>query len=312
MKIMLDLTKLVAEGKLTQGQADELKLLAKRDTSLLAINILMAIGVFAISAGVVALLPTYTTAVALGILVALTGATISTVVGPQWSLLGVATTIAGGLTFAGGMLWLTNGHWTGFATAAAFLALSVGIRSALLSALTVLALAALLGSTTGYFTATYFVEVQEPTLTIAVFSLLSLGAYLTSKQVPTAYEAVCLAFSRMSLVIVNFGFWVGSLFGDHPGQSWNAAQPAIHIPDIVFVILWAVGLISVGVWAAQANRRFVVNTVAVFGAIHFYTQWFERLGAQPLSVLLGGVIAVAAAVVLWRYNNAPRRAPAAA
>ena len=38
-------------------------------------------------------------------------------------------------------------------------------------------------------------------------------------------------------------------------------------------------------WAVKANRRWVINLVAVFGAIHFYTQWFERLGADPLSVL---------------------------
>ena len=39
----------------------------------------------------------------------------------------------------------------------------------------------------------------------------------------------------------------------------------------------------------QVNRRWLVNLVALFAGIHFYTQWFERLGATPLSVLLGGV-----------------------
>jgi iron complex transport system permease protein len=31
----------------------------------------------------------------------------------------------------------------------------------------------------------------------------------------------------------------------------------------------------------QVNRRWLVNLVALFAGIHFYTQWFERLGATP-------------------------------
>ena len=50
-------------------------------------------------------------------------------------------------------------------------------------------------------------------------------------------------------------------------------------------------------------------TAAAFGAIHFYTQWFERLGATPLSVLLGGLVMLAIAVALWAFN---RRSAAAA
>ena len=79
------------------------------------------------------------------------------------------------------------------------------------------------------------------------------------------------------------------------------------IPDYVFVIAWAVALVGVGVWAARANRRFVVNMVATFGAIHFYTQWFERLGAEPISITLAGVLMVSVAVALWRYNTLPRQ-----
>jgi hypothetical protein len=68
-------------------------------------------------------------------------------------------------------------------------------------------------------------------------------------------------------------------------------------------------LIAAGVWAARANRRWLVNIAAAFGAIHFYTQWFEKLGATPLSVLLGGVAMLALALALWAFN---RRAAAPA
>lgn len=61
------------------------------------------------------------------------------------------------------------------------------------------------------------------------------------------------------------------------------------------VIAWA--------WAWSQNRRWVVNVVAVFGAIHFYTQWFERLGASAGSVLMAGMLALAFAIGLRTLNT---------
>jgi hypothetical protein len=61
-------------------------------------------------------------------------------------------------------------------------------------------------------------------------------------------------------------------------------------------------LVAVGIWSASLNRRWVVNTAATFGAIHFYSQWFERLGAQPWAIIVAGLTVVAVAVTLWRYN----------
>jgi hypothetical protein len=48
-----------------------------------------------------------------------------------------------------------------------------------------------------------------------------------------------------------------------------------------------------------------VNTAAAFGAIHFYTQWFEKLGATPASVLLGGLVMLGIALALWTFNRRP-------
>lgn len=314
MKIVLDLTKLVAEGKLTAAQAEELQALAKPGTSLLAINILMAFGVFAIAAGLLALVPSLITAIALGVVLAGTGVAISLGVSAQWSLLGTSITIAGALIASAGIIGQCEAKWFGFAIAAVLLlGLATAIRSALLSALTVFVLAGLLGSSTEYDSATYFLIVQEPTITIVTFSLLALGAYLVSLRVGPSYEPLAISFSRLSLVMVNFGFWIGSLWGDDPGHSWRSDYtPHPYIPELVFVIGWAAALLGIGIWAARANRRFVVNTAAAFGAIHFYTQWFERLGAAPLTIALAGVLVVAVAVVLWRYNTPARRAEAAA
>jgi hypothetical protein len=48
---------------------------------------------------------------------------------------------------------------------------------------------------------------------------------------------------------------------------------------------------------------------ATFGGIHFYTQWFERLRAAPEMVIAAGIIAVAIAFALWRYNEQQSAAP---
>ena len=66
----------------------------------------------------------------------------------------------------------------------------------------------------------------------------------------------------------------------------------------------AVGLVAVGVWATRKNLRWVVNLVAIFGAIHFYTQYFETLEASAGSVLGAGVVALCIAAGLLRYNKA--------
>lgn len=99
------------------------------------------------------------------------------------------------------------------------------------------------------------------------------------------------------MILVNFGFWVGSLWGDHR-QSGE-----IIFPDWVFASLWAIVLVVAGILAWQNNRRWLVNVVAVFGGIHFYTQWFERLGASAETVLFAGLIALGFAIGI-RYLNA--------
>lgn len=69
------------------------------------------------------------------------------------------------------------------------------------------------------------------------------------------------------------------------------------------MIGWALTLIAFAVWAMRNDRRWVVNVCAVFGAIHFYTQFFERLGPNPLAVLLAGVTALGIAIAIWQYNK---------
>ena len=61
--------------------------------------------------------------------------------------------------------------------------------------------------------------VTEPSITIAFFALLAGAAYLISQHVGQAYQQLAIAFARVSLILVNFGFWIGSLWGDYPGET---------------------------------------------------------------------------------------------
>jgi iron complex transport system permease protein len=307
----------VQEGRLTQDEAERLRALASRDTSTLAINALMVFGAAAVSAGILALQPSFEAGAALGAALVLIGLLVTFRGSEQWSLLGTATTIIGALLLSGGVIGVFEGAFAGTCfTVALLFVLAVLIRSSFLMALVPLAVAGALGGSTGYTHATYMLIVSEPAITIVVFSLLAAAAYFLSQQLEPAYEKLALVFARMSLLLVNFGFWVGSLWGDYPGESWAHGDrytgsgswerwrdAAWHIPEYVFVIGWAVLLIAVGGWGAHVNRRWVVNTAATFGAVHFYTQWFERLGAQPWAIIVAGLTVVAIAVALWRYNS---------
>jgi hypothetical protein len=223
------------------------------------------------------------------------------------------------------------GHMVIFMVAAAWL-LAVGVlaQNGLLVALSAFALAGALGSSTGYWHASYGLLVRESTVTIIAFGLLGALAAFVSLRLDEPYARLARVFALMALLWVNFGFWVGSLWGDYPLEAWLAPDvfsrtynreayealrawqaKALFISRDVFALVWALALAGVGTWGAMQNRRGAVNMAATFGSIHFYTQWFERLGANPQVVILAGIVAVGLAFALWRYNQAPRSAAAA-
>jgi hypothetical protein len=311
MKITLDISKLVEERKLTPAEAERLKTLASHETGSLGINILIGFGVVAIASGAVALVPTPLTAVLLGAIVFAAGMAIVLNRVKQWSVLGQVCLVIGALMLCGGVIAYGEGSLASLLIVTVVLALAaIAARSSLLTALAVLAASGCLGARTGYMHAMYSLAIFEPTLTIVLFSALALAAYIVSPRLPADYERIALMAARTAVVLVNFGFWIGSLWGDPlmllrgmDGKDPSLLFDSIVIPDWVFSIGWAAALIGAGVWAARANRRWLVNTAAAFGAIHFYTQWFDRLGATPASVLLGGVVMLGIALALWMFNR---------
>src|SRR5436190_719268 len=91
---------------------------------------------------------------------------------------------------------------------------AVAARSSLLMVLAVLAASACLGARTGYSHALYSLAIFEPTLTVVLFSALALVAYQVSQRLPADYERLAITAARTSLLLINFGFWIGSLWGD--------------------------------------------------------------------------------------------------
>jgi iron complex transport system permease protein len=321
MKITLDLSKLVEEGKLTPADAEQLKALAKHDTGSLGINILIGFGVIAVAAGAVTLLLTMfefkpLPVVIFGAAILALGIALTLTRQASTELIAQILTVIGALSFAGALAVYDSGSLRAvIAITLVFAASAVVARSSLMMALAVLALAGCLGARTGYIHAMYSLSIQEPTLTIVLFSGLALVAYLISQRLKADYERLAITAARVSVLLVNFGFWIGSLWGDRlmvfrqMGPSGSATPPggwrqAVVIPDYVFTIGWAAALLAVGIWGARENRRWVVNIAAIFGGIHFYTQWFAILGANAISVLGGGILILICAMALYRYNKA--------
>lgn len=320
MKVTLDLSRLVEEGKLSSAEADRLRALGAQNTGSLGINILIGFGVVAVAAGAIALVPTPFTAIVLGLLMFGAGFAMTMGKAEQWDLLAQICIVIGALMFAGGILVFNKGSLNAMMlVTVAFFGASILARSSLLMAGAVLALASCFGARAGYWHATYALAIYEPLVTVVVFGAIALLAYLVSRNLRADYERLAISASRTSVFLVNFGFWIGSLWGDRllllrslwyndPAIAANAARTTMISPWF-FIVAWAIALAAVGVWGVIANRRWVVNVAAVFAGIHFYTQWFEKLGPSPLSFFLGGLLMLAFALGLWRFN---KRAPQAA
>jgi iron complex transport system permease protein len=318
--IRLDLEALVQQGQISPQEAARLKGFALPDQKgSLFINLLLIFGALSVAAGTIALVPNPATGLVLA-LAALGGAEVLRRMDVDDSLkvLSAGLTLMGALGLAGWIGWefreSAESLYPTLAIAGVLAAAAIWFRSPFLVAPAVLALGATLGSGTGYWHASYGIFVEEPTLTILLFGALTAGFYAVRGKLADAYESLATIAARTSLFMVNFAFWVGTLWGDHIGQHWLAPDEwrarqdweaqAIDIPDQVFTLGWAAFLIAMIV---KARRGGFLSTLSiVFLSIHFYTQYFELLGANPGSLVVGGVILVGLAVGGTRLFRASR------
>lgn len=298
MKVTLDLDQLLDEGRITPDEYEKLTALAAKSTGTLAFSLLIGFGVIAVSGAALALVPAPITAIIIGLVILLAGLILLRGGLKQWVVLANICILIGALMAGGGIVTEAEGSLVSILSVTVIFAVAgIFAESSLLAVLATLMLSAGIGARTGYFHASYFLLIQEPAITVILFSLLAIGLYQLSKKLSPGYEKIAIVSARTSVFLVNFGFWVGSLWGERTGAM------ELIISDKVFSVLWALALLATATWAWKRNRRWVLNTVVVFGGIHFYTQWFEYLGASPGTVLIAGLLALGFAVVFRRINT---------
>jgi len=318
VKVTLDLSRLLQDGLITREEHNRLARLGRRDTGSLLVNGLVGFGVVAVSAGIVALLPSVLTAMPLGLVLMGLGAWLVRKGGARWSVLATILVLVAALLLGASLIVLGGeppppelveemgvplyGERTAYLLVAALFAGSAILAgSGLLIALAVLLLAATLGSGAAYGHAVYAIGVEQPLATVLLFATLAAAAHAGAPRLRAAGERLANIAARTALLLVNLGFWVGSLWGDD--AAWVRSFLGGSIPRDAFGLAWAAVLLGAAIWAGRTNRRWALNLALVFGGIHFYTQWFERLGATPLSLLGGGALMLAFAIGLWRLNG---------
>ena len=305
MKIVLNIKELLEEGKINQTEYDKLLSLSKNETGSLALNLLIGFGIIMVCVGVITLTQSASTALIMGLLTFLIGLFIQFKGTKEWSVLSSCCSISGVLIFIGGMnIWLIEAILSEsvflplamnveILTTFILIASSVFLTSNILAALSILSIAQITGAGTDYFMASYTIWVSSPVVTIVLFSALAFFLYYLSRSTLSRYENILITGSRTSVLVANFGFWVGSLFG---GGDLEVSSELISMA-------WALALIGFAVWGWGANRRWVVIVSSIFGAIHFYTQWFTILEMEPASVVIGGVIAIGIGIGIKRLDS---------
>lgn len=279
MKITLDLNDLVAKGQLSQAEADRLKGLAVQDTAALGVNILMAMGAVAVSAGICVLIPSLLTIIALGAAFFGLGLALTLTKEERWGVFAQIMIVVGALAFTGGVSAYAGGNlYVNIVLTLLVAVAAVLARSGLLAAVAVIALAA----TVGTLYSGWNLDGSTTVITMVVLSALAFVLYQASLRLPPVYENLAIIGARTAVFMVNVAFLFGSIFGDEP----------TGISAEVFAVVWTILLIVVGIWAMRAGRRWTVNIVAVFGAVHLLVQWFVHLGASPETILGAGVLLI--------------------
>ena len=304
-KVTLDLDALVRSGDLSAESARSLARLGTPSRLVgRLVQVLYILGALGLAAGVLALKPDPATGLVLALAALAFAVWAKQSSADGIDLLGTAMAIAGtfgicgwiGLQFgeqAPGIL--INGLATLIIIAAALY-----FNSLFLIAFVPLGLAAMIGSGTFYWHAAYGIFVQEPMLTVVLFALLSSVLLLLEPRLNGIRAKQAVIAARMSFIAMNMGFWVGSLWGDWPGEHfmrgsgddntpWEQVeawrQTAFHIPDLAFALVWA--LVCAALIAALRKNRFVMNAAITFLAINAYTQYFERFGDSPVALIVG-------------------------
>jgi iron complex transport system permease protein len=288
-RITLNLARLIETGELSAREADRLRGLAERSQlKKIVVNLLLIFGSLMVVGGILALEPTAEMGLGLAATALLIGSVLFFRGKEEWGLLGQALTFMGVLGLCG---WIGM-RFSGFAEpfphlmwptiAVLLMAGAIVYRNTVLVALSAIAIGYMLGGATAYWHASYALIMEEPVISIVAFAALGAGAFWLRDRLPTSYQQLATVFWRTCFLLANFGFWIGSLWGDYVLDGWLASRmnwetfktfrdSALFIPDIAFVLTWPAALLATIAVGTRTQQLFLVNTAIVFLGIHFYT-----------------------------------------
>ncbi len=329
--VSLDLDKLVREGALSHNEAKRLTSYAEAPRAAgFLISVLYIIGAIAAAAGVVLLKPAATTGLVIAMICLVVGQFIRFKRLVHLDILALALGIGATAGLIGWFVLEFEDTLSGivinsFATGVT-LAMAVLFRSRFLAAFVPLGIGTIIGSGGAYWHASYGIFVQEATITIALFTPLAALLWWFGRKVLHAdWSPMAIVAARMGFIISNFGFWVGSLWGDRIGEflfgpskelrrenyrAWNEARNAFretlpYIHEHVFAIGWAAFSIAAIAIGRRIGNRFLEITGVVFLAINAFTQYFEFFEDEPWALIFGGIalVAIALALVRWQVQT---------
>lgn len=307
MKITLDIDELREKGEISAAEYQRLAELGHRSGNTLAFNLLVGFGVIAVAAGIAALTKSASAAGIIGLLLLLAGIFIKQKNGKEWLVLANMLLITGALLFGGAVFATGRARTETFALVAAVYAVVAWLAgSGLLAALATLVLGGLVGAGTAYGHAMYAFWTKKPLLTILVFTAFAGLVWWLAQQMKSEKRRLLEIAARTAVFMVMLGFWIGSLWGDRTFATFNSHSyqyEGLILSRGLFSITWALALAAAIWWGWKNNRRWLVNTAAVFAGIHFYTQMFEYFRFNPTSLLAGGLLALAFALGLVRLNR---------
>lgn len=307
--IRIDLDQLQQEGLIGPDLAHLLETHALPEGRFsLFVNLALILGALAVAAGAIALVPNAATGLVLAIS-AIGAAEGIRHLTPGASLKVLCTGLAlmGVLGLSGWIGWqYSEAEDTTLPAMLITITLGAGavwFRSAFLMVLCVLAFGAVFRTGTAYWHASYGLYVEAPLMTIGVFGVLAAGLFALRERISNAWKKLTGIAARTAFFLVNFAFWVGSLWGDDLGERYGYAEGTdweewragtTHVPEALFSVGWPMLLLAIMLRNRQGG--FISVTATVFLAIHAYTQYFEFFGARPWTLLIGGIALVGLAV----------------
>lgn len=137
----------------------------------------------------------------------------------------------------------------------------------------------------------------QPTGHIFGFSaLLALGFFMPWAK---NYQNLRQAFFYGCLFFINLAFFIGTITGD----IWQFFAQDFVIPDDLFSLLWTL-LLALGIFLALSRKnQGLFNFFVAFASLHFYVEFFRRLGFSAETMILAGFLGLAFAFALARLNR---------